>query len=326
MNRFIQFNDEKVDSMLLMELVDLAKTLTRDSEYDTKFRVHSYLNRLEKNIYVSHFWNHRPENIMKSGMKSDVFLRALGNQRFTDFQTAVKYGEWAEKTANPRFAKQLFMLAEDLRIEEMCKKERPGMTHDFSVRRDVYFSYFETQLTVNLERSHFLDALFNLTYLIMNASVPYFLPTINENIDMMLPHYRSALEKLFELTSTKDTVRECKQIVQMIEETIKQDMLNEYLHFPHVEIDIVEGLAYSDLLRKDPLQNDDIAEEKATGEEEVSSEEMKTWHRETENPGTSFLQFDLDQGTQTDILADDAREGEAGDQALELSKVQLEKV
>ena len=77
-----------------------------------------------------------------------------------------------------------------------------------------------------------------------------------------------------------------------------------------------DGLTYSDLLRKDPLKNDDVAEEKATGDEEVSSEEMKTWHRETENPGSNFLQFDLDQGTQTDILADEAREGEAGDQAL----------
>ena len=86
--------------------------------------------------------------------------------------------------------------------------------------------------------------------------------------------------------------------------------------FRDVEFETQDGLTYSDLLRKDPLKNDDIAEEKATGDEEVSSEEMKTWHRETENPGSNFLQFDLDQGTQTDILADEAREGEAGDQAL----------
>ena len=92
------------------------------------------------------------------------------------------------------------MLAEDLRIEELCKKERPGMIQDFLVRRDVYQMYFETQLTVNLERGLFLDALYNLVYLIMNASVPYFsLPAFNETIDLILPYFRSRIENLFEL-------------------------------------------------------------------------------------------------------------------------------
>ena len=79
MYRFIDFNDEKIDSMLLMELSDLCKTLAKDARYDAEFRVHSYLNEFEKKIYISHFWNHREEQVMISGMKSDVYLRALGN-------------------------------------------------------------------------------------------------------------------------------------------------------------------------------------------------------------------------------------------------------
>ena len=101
----------------------------------------------------------------------------------------------------------------------------------------------------------------------------------------------------------------------IIEESVELDMLNEYFHFPRVEFETQDGLTYSDLLRKDPLKNDDVAEEKATGDEEVSSEEMKTWHRETENPGSNFLQFDLIRERKRTFW-DEAREGEAGDQGL----------
>ena len=94
-------------------------------------------------------------------------------------------------------------------------------------------------------------------------------------------------------------------------------MLNEYFHLPSRELYRKTGWHYyGDLLRKDPLQNHDVADQKSEGDETVFDEEMKTWHRETSSPGKTFLQFNLDQGTQTDISADGAREGEAGDQAL----------
>src|SRR5690606_40163146 len=134
MYRFIDFNDEKIDSLLLMELADLTKTLTKDQEYNTEFRVHSYISKDEKKIYVSHFWNHRPEMIMRAGMKSDVFLRAFGNMYYTEDQVIVCYGNWCDATQIPRFAKQLFVLAVDIRIEEICKKIRSGTTKECRIK------------------------------------------------------------------------------------------------------------------------------------------------------------------------------------------------
>lgn len=43
---------------------------------------------------------------------------------------------------------------------------------------------------------------------------------------------------------------------------------------------------------------------------------MPTWHRETEAPAKSFLQFDLEHGAKSDISGGALREGEDGDQAL----------
>ncbi|MCJ8006569.1 nitric oxide reductase activation protein NorD [Lederbergia wuyishanensis] len=316
MYRFINFNDEKIDSLLLMELADLTKTLAKDEEYKTEFRVHSYINKVEKQIYVSHFWNHRPEMDMKAGMKSDVFLRAYGNIYFTDDQEVNKYGNWCETRKIPRFAKQLFALAEDVRIEEQCKKSRPGMGQEFRVRRNIYNNYFETQLKVNRERSNFLDAIFSLVYLIMNSDTPFFsLPELHENVDSIMPLMKNKVELFFDASSTAEVAEICRSIVEILENNTNRDMINDYFHLyiPPIE---KQDMLFNDLLRKDPLVNDDKSDEENSGKEEIYEEELKTWHRETEKPGDSFLQFDLNQGTKTDMLTNDAREGEAGDQAL----------
>ncbi|WP_144461709.1 vWA domain-containing protein [Siminovitchia fortis] len=317
MYRFIDFNDEKADTFLLLELSDLAKTLAKSALYETEFRVHSYLSTRDRKVFVSHFWNHRPEGIKKSGMKSDVYLRALGNRSFTDFQAVDAFRDIMVTFPVPRFAGQLLMLAEDLRIEELCKKERPGMGNEFDVRRKMYTEYFNSQLIVNLEKNLFADALFNLVYLFLNSGSPVLtIPSFNPEIDESIPFIRSEIEDLYDANSTKDAADICLRIMERAAPVLKSDMINEYFHLPGREQNLPDDLPFLDLLRKDPLQNDDMAEEKASGDEHVQEEEMKTWHRETDRPGKSFMQFELDQGTKTDIAGGSEREGEEGDQAL----------
>lgn len=322
MYRFIDFNDEKIDSLFVMELSDLTKTLAKNPEFDTEVRVHSYISRTEKKIYVSHFWNHREEDITRAGMKSDVFLRALGNVRYTNFEQVKHYAHWAERSHIPRFAKQLFVLAEDIRIEELCKKARPGMKKEFQVRRNVYYQFFQTQLKANLEKSLFTDCFFNLAYLLINAQTPlYDVPKIHPQFELITPRFQTNLEAIFEAKSTRDIVTICQSIVLLLENEVKRDMINDYFHFHNDQVnDSYNGEEYRDLLRKDPLVNDDEFSEDPKGDEEFLKEEMKTWHRETSEMGKSFLQFDLDQGTKSKFLADDAREGEPGDQSLAIVK------
>ena len=143
MYRFINFNDEKVDSMLVIELADLAKTLAKDAGFDTEFRVHSYVDRQEKIIYISHFWNHRATDLMIAGLKTDVYLRAFGNLHYSDFHEVNAFNRWTERKKNRRFAQQLFKMLEDFRIEAVCIKRRPGMAKDFEKRRSVYMEYFK---------------------------------------------------------------------------------------------------------------------------------------------------------------------------------------
>lgn len=316
MYRFIDFNDEKVDSMLLMELSDLCKTLTKDASFEVEFHKHSYLERNKAKVYVSHFWNHRNEEIKLAGMKSDVFLRAFGNFNFTDYHEILFYEQWCSDIEIPQFAKQLFAMAEDFRVEETCINDRPGMKREFNDRRTTLVDYFRSQMAVNHERNFITDMLLNFSYLILNAPFPFIdFPTEDESTIHFISLYRQQIQKLYEAKNTKNVKDICINAVELAKSIVKNDIVHDYFHLPSRDV-IDKHLAYDDQLRKDPLNNLDALDQSASGDEVVFDEDMETWHRETSSPGKAFLQFDLDQGTMTDIMADGAREGEAGDQAL----------
>ncbi|RDI43191.1 vWA domain-containing protein [Falsibacillus pallidus] len=319
MQRFIQFNDEKIDSMLFMELADLAKTLTKDEETEVEFGKHSYLDVSAKKVFVSHFWDHRSEQDMRDGMKTDVYLRSIGNHQFTDFNEILSYISKLKKTGCTSFGKQLFMTAEDLRIEELVKKGRPGTKKSFQNRRTLYRRYFETQQNVNMVKSVFTDALFNTLYLLLQSDSPIeHIPSFNEEIDLAIPFLKQQMMRFYETKSTKETIKICLEIIEVLDEILEKDMLNEYFHLPENVYSSLDSfnMDFDDLKRKDPLKNHDIQDKKKEDDEEVHEEKMETWHRETKDMSKSFLQFDLDQGTQTDLLGEGVREGDAGDQAL----------
>ncbi|MEI5908883.1 VWA domain-containing protein [Bacillus spongiae] len=315
MHRFIQFNDETINSFLVMELIDLAKTLTRNKEMDVQYGPHSYLDEKNDVIFVSHFWDHRPYEEEVNGLKSDIYLRSLGSYQHSDTLEVVNYIKKIRKTTIPSFAKQLFILGEDIRLEQLCVKERKGTRKAFNIRREIYRKYFETQLNVNLVKSVHTDALFNALFLQMSAETVVDTPPITEAIDLAMPFIRRELQALYETDSTKSVIKHCLTIVDVLDEIVEKDMLNEYFHLPeNVYAAEDTSLTFDDLKRKDKLKNDDQIDSKENSN--LFEEKMEMWHRETDEAGQTFLQFDIEQGSQTNLLGEGVREGDEGDQAL----------
>ncbi|ANB60581.1 vWA domain-containing protein [Anoxybacteroides amylolyticum] len=314
MKRFIQFNDKKVDSFLFMQLSDLAKTLTKQADWEIEFGVQSYVNFVNRKIYVSHFWDNRPEKV--DGLKSDVCLRAIGTLQYTTIAEVRSFLEQVNTTFTPRFAKQLFMLAEDMRLEELCKRDRPGTKKWFRTRRNVYRHYFQSQMHANLVKSVYTDTLFAATYLLLTSESPLEeIPPISEPIDHLMPQIRQLLGQFFDAASTRDVARVVLLITGMLEGILEKDMLNTYFYLPEHSYE-PQGMLMEDIKRIDPLNNCDVLNEGKEGDEDVHEQTLPTWHRETSKMTKSFLQFELEQGTQADLLGEGVREGEAGDQAL----------
>ncbi|MFA3776145.1 VWA domain-containing protein [Bacillus safensis] len=315
--KFIKFNDSRIDSFLFMELTDLAKTLAKSDDVELEYGVQSYYEPFEKKIFISHFWDDRKQEDMLAGLKSDVFLRAVGTvySDLTVFQEIIRY---AHTLSIPDVCKQLFMLFEDIRIEERIKHDRPGTKKVFKRRRELYRRHFKTQLTINRERSILTDALFCAIYVKLTADSPLEeIPPLHEQINPMIPFIESSLERVYDAGSTADIAAIVKELMEGFDELLEKDMLNTYFFFPELDYEqAAKEPLFHDLKRKPKLSEDIKVDREKAGDEDIHQEYMEVWHRETEAPSKSFLQFDLEHGGKSDLGKDAAREGDDGDQAL----------
>lgn len=317
--RFIKFNDQQVDSFLFMELSDLAKGLTKDADIEVDYSVLSYLDPIERKIFMSHFWDHREKNETSDALKSDIYLRSLGNFFYTDYREIDVFLKKIQEYKLKGLAKQLCMLFEDIRLEDLCKEQRPGTKKAFGVRRQLYRKHFKSQLVIHQERSLLTDALFNYLYLKITAdSLTEDLPVLHENLERALPFIETKLFSIYDATSTKDIINIVLDLLEVLEEILEKDMLNTYFYLPELSYGEFKGDSlFDEMKRKSKLKNSDELKDAKTGEEDVHEDKLPTYHRETSKPTQSFLQFDLEQGTNTSLIGEGTvREGEDTDQAL----------
>ncbi|MBZ5749246.1 vWA domain-containing protein [Metabacillus rhizolycopersici] len=317
--RFIKFNDQQVDSFLFMELSDLAKALTKQKDIEVDYSVQSYLDPTSGKIYVSHFWDHREKNETVLALKSDIYLRSIGNFYYTNFQEVGVFIAKARNLKLQSFAKQLFMLLEDLRLEEICKKERSGTKKAFEMRRILYRKHFQSQLIIHQERSIFTDAFFNSLYLKLTAQNPLEeYPVISESLERAYPFIESKIFQVYEVHTTKEVIQIVLDIIDVLEEMLDKDMLNTYFFLADLPYETIQHHSlFDELKRKSKLKNKDALEDAKKGDEDVHENKLPTWHSETSKPTKSFLQFELEQGTNTTINGDGiVREGDDTDQAL----------
>ena len=316
--RPIVFNDKKIDSFLFMELADLAVSLAKKDGLEVAYAFKSYYTPYENTLFISLFWDNHQHFEKMHGLKSDVYLRSIGTIPHTDFSSVSRFIGKSRSSRLFSFSRQLFMLLEDLRLEEICKRERPGTTNSFLIRRIEYRKYFKSQLKVNLERNITTDALYNLLYLLLTTDNPLEeVPFISDEVDPALPFIRAEASKCYEANSTEEIERICLNILGVMDELLDRDMLNMYFLLPDLteKEESDDNPSFDDLKRKSDLKNDD-KKEKDTKDEDVHEEKLPTWHRESESKSQSFLQFDLEQGTKMDLMGEGGREGEDGDQAM----------
>ncbi|SET38780.1 Nitric oxide reductase activation protein [Oceanobacillus limi] len=314
-----QFNDKRVDTNLFLQLQDLSTVLSSDPEIAFEYNYGSFIDVVEHKITASRsFWDNTKQDIKEAGLKTDIFLRAIGTLKYTNIPAMKNYREEIQEVSISKFASQLVAILEDIRLEEIIKKERPGTKRAFATRRSYHKQYFESQLATNVNRSYSTDELFCLIYLLILSDVPDpRFPKANERQLEKLERLKPTLYSVFEAKTTADITNLATQIVFQVDPDYK-DTFNEYFIFPIVHMEnYTRNTLFDELTRTDPLSNDDF-EEVDQEKSEYIDEKFSTWHRENKNGdgNQTFLQFELEQGTKTSLIGDGARETEEGDQAM----------
>jgi nitric oxide reductase activation protein len=308
----------QVDAFARMQLLDLARALTRSKDAEVKFEYFSGYVVQSHIVSISQFWDDYPAEEQMVGRKSDVYLRCIGSAWFSDSTVIADFLKEARHRELPRFCKQLFSLCEDVRLESIVTRLRPGTSRIFTERRKMYTSYFEKKIPVHLRSVELADALFAAIYLCLVSSKPdvegYELP---EKLIHLLAQIQPFIQQVWEAREPKEIADASRGMMDIIQTVVKKDIFADYFS-THEENGTAHPLSYEsidDLKRHKKLKNNDTD----TPEQEDSlraKDKLPSWHRESSEQGQSFLQFDLEQGTKTKMLGDSPREADPGDQAL----------
>jgi nitric oxide reductase activation protein len=314
--KFLVFADTKIDSFVHMQLIDLARSLSKVEKMDVSFSYHSYLERQSGVTHVSQFWNPFPREIQLEGWKSDVYLRSYGTQFYTDDDVIWNTLHKLKSHPHREFLKQVLLFSEDFRLEEICKTNRPGMTHAFKLRKETFQVHYNREYRKHIQQKRELDALFCHIILLANKRFV----AVPQQTQPLYQELRPLLTQLTTATSTQDIANIVLQIADITKRYPEfLDMKTAYRSFsdrPKLVEATNEDQTFDDLTRnnetktKKTITKDENKEEK---EDEQEKESHSSWHDETSDPQDSFLQMDLDQGTNTDLLGEAAREAESGD-------------
>ncbi|RLL47733.1 VWA domain-containing protein [Oceanobacillus piezotolerans] len=313
-----RFHDAKVDTNLFLQLQDLTTVLSEHADFTFEYSFGSFIDTINNRVTASRMWDTAESTFQVAGYKTDVYLRTLGTLRYSSVKAMKQYLEDTNEVHVKKFSTQLFALLEDIRLEEWIKRDRPGTKHVFHTRRKYLKHKFENELIAHATRGLELDELFCLIYLLIQSDHPDpSFPRVNEKQLEQLESIKPFLYEVFDAKNTSDIVNIAERIVFQVDNHYR-DTVHEYFIFPiyHIE-SLIENRLFDELTRTDDVKNDD-SEEVNNEDNEYIDEEFSTWHRENKNEDRkqTFLQFNLDVGTKTNIMGGGARETEDADQAM----------
>lgn len=300
------FMAKRIDPLLRMSLTDLARTLADNACLEVDFAYHSYFDYGNNRMTISFYWDRLRDMRKVDGMKTDVYLRAYAQVNFTDPMGLDACLKRALDVRYPSLLKQLTFLMEEFRIMRLACRRRPGMVLPFQNRIALLTRFYRDRFNYHSSRQEWLDALFCAIYLRL-AGRPV---GLNDPLAPLSDSLRQMTSVLESLESTGQVIALADGFVSSIPDTFS-DMKASYY--------TTRGVETKDRM-ENPIKNANALAGEKTKEvdqnKETHDEQMPSWHQEQEQEGDNFLQFDLDEGSKTDLLGEGERKMESGDQAF----------
>ncbi|WP_239734203.1 VWA domain-containing protein [Mammaliicoccus sp. G-M28] len=314
-DRFILFNDEQIDAQQIMMLTDLAKLLLEDPNVKVSFQKFQHYDPIQNTCNVSFTWLHRPEHVTRAGLKSDIMLDTIG---FKHIDPSIYKEVLDESFDHMNFFKQLFMLIEEYRLSNIIMQKRPVTKNIFKHRLAVKVKQNNSQIHVYQTKTTYTDLLFlAIEHAILNENFMNNI-AIHENFDDALVQVFNRLTQIFNLNTSEDSYDLAVSIMVLVDYLLKEDMLNQYYHIPErIYKSYEEEWSLEDLSRQDAAQTDQ-SNEKEHDQDEITTEEAKTKTADSKADSDSYLEMELHEGENSDVLSDNEREGDTSDDMTDM--------
>lgn len=315
--------EDKIDAMLQMQLVDLARMFTKRKELEVEAAFHADYEEASARITVSQFWRDYPAVDKTAGMKSDVYLRGIGSAWFTGADAVKSYLHFCQSASLPKLANSLFALCEDMRLERICRARRPGTARVFAHRHRILRVYFQHKLRTHLSKGEMSDAVLLLVYgWFTGVEWHSGLEGVNAGLAGRLAQLYPILEQIEEAGHTAEVATCCETMMDSLSFWLDRDATAAYF-WMQLGSGVAEPLPAGykgELKRAKRLANDDVLPEKEGERQLPGQERMPTWHRESSDRSPGLLRFELERGSRTAAQGSAPREGDAADQALAIAQ------
>ncbi|WP_088006277.1 vWA domain-containing protein [Indiicoccus explosivorum] len=288
-NRFIQFNNEMVDAAGLNRLEVLARALAGSPELSLTTRKLIEFRASEQAISISVFWKHRDPDTVRTGQLSDIYLLAAGFWKHFSLSAWRRFLE--RPSPLPELRQQLLLCAEEFRLSEKLRKERPGMARAFSLRESVYADFHRQQRTINGNKGFVADAFLNSAYLALRGRTE-----AGTEMDAMLFNQWTGL---FDAASTADSARIVDAMMPRLEYLVEEDLVHTFYTFGESADKLPKPREH-----KGAETDGEIEEELETVEEW-----FQAWHRAMELENDTAMEFELEDGQSGEATGGREEEG-----------------
>ncbi|KAA1040242.1 VWA domain-containing protein [Macrococcus equipercicus] len=301
-DKFILFNDEKIDPTQLMMLTDLAQLIMEDNEVKVGYQKFGYFDPLEKELNVSFKWRHRGSELY--ALKSDCLLYGLGYSM--QDQDAI-HDMLETEVRHRKFFMQLFVMLEEQRLTRLIVRVRPAARKFFKTRRTLKRQDNASQLTVYRTKKMPTDLLFlQLEEALLTDNVLDLETSYSGIVDARL---RELLSRAFDTLTTADSADIAIGMMYVIDDLLTRDMLNDYYYLP---VKLLE-----DIKRFKEIKAVEL-DESAGESGHVETEEVLANSQSSDSESGSYMQTEIAEGRNSRIEAAGGRAGSDSDEVTEI--------
>jgi nitric oxide reductase activation protein len=286
MNRFIQFNDETVDTQTLLLYERLGRALADAQFIELTERKLLEFRPQESIVSMSVFWRHRSEEVMHLGRLSDVYLLTAGFWKHFNVQTWSKFTRKIELDPFQKFSKELLLLLEEFRLMDRVIQNRPGTTKAFNIRRNAYVNFHKNSVHPNMQKGLLADALLNELFIMLHEGM--FAGSAVDWGPIPIDLIKSVLENAYDANSTQDNVFIVERIISIVAQSFHQDLFHQYYSIGDSLSEQLPAFHY----HKGLGEIDEGEEDKKETIEEV----FRSWHEENEREAGVHLEYELEHG------------------------------
>lgn len=313
----IQFSGYDTQPEILLALRQLARALSRNPNLDVVFGYHARMLRLAGQLEISRFWDTVPASERQDGYTSDVYLKAYAEPRFTQIEALERLLRESQDTPNPSWCRQLFLLGEELRIEQAAVRERNGMRRTFAVRRKALRRYYAGRVEYHAGRGQWSDAALCMMFAMLTAEdgpPVWTLPPILEQVRSLAER---RLYDLYELPDTAGVAGWAADLTEMLAQWLSKPCAMTYwspsIDGPEPASNPPGTSASSKKDRLEPTSAAQTVSKKTSQREET----FALRPRDERHGSEPMLRFSLNRGPNGGWLGNrDVRRGDAGDQSL----------